>query len=222
MARTYSFWQALARLVDVASTAVFIKKTRKLAAKRASMGRMHRWAPTIVVANDIRAATDAIRSTSMHRGSILRSTHSASGAAAINRTATLTASAEALCHLSRRLEHNGLTNIQTCDDAVTIPSRGKNDVTITIGHVNGKFTFQLEGIYEDTRSEQDVIDWVTTAHHEPSRLRIDSIRGRPFRWTLEHRDVFGEWHDGLSTGHVRITTFWTIVRSHYRSFCSPY
>ena len=221
MSRIYSIWLSVVRAAEAASATLMAHSASKFAARCGPTPKTFHSALTRLVVGDINKPSVAPVS-SCHGSRLLASPkQSDTSASIVGSTGTTTTNEDALCHLSKRLDRLGLRHIHLPGQYLTIAPPYTDDVFIMIECTDSRFTFQLEGIFEVTHSEQDVVDWVTIVHRQRSRLRVDSIQGRPFRWTLEYCDPFGEWLVGLSTGHVGICSVQRVVHSQFWNFSRP-
>ena len=221
MSRIYSIWLSVVRAAEAASATLMAHSASKFAARCGPTPKTFHSALTRLVVGDNNKPSVAPVSSCHGSRSLESPLQSAISEPIFGSIGSTKTNEEALCHLSKRLDRLGLQHNHIPGHSLTIAPPCKNDVLVMIECANSRFTFQLEGIFEVTHSEQDVVDWVTIVHRQRSRLRVDSIQGRPFRWTLEYCDPFGEWQVGLSTGHVGIGSIQRVVHSQYWNFSRP-
>ena len=221
MSRVYSIWLSVVRAVDAEWETFLDYSVAKITAFSGTITKTSRNALSRIVVGDNEEPSVAPVSTCHRSRSFEYPLQSAISAPIVGRNRSTRTNQQALCNLSMRLDRLGLRHLHLPGQYLTIAPPIENNVLIMIECADSRFTFQLEGIFEVTHSEQDVVDWVTIVHRQRSRLRVDSIQGRPFRWTLEYCDPFGEWLVGLSTGHVGVCSVQRVVHSQFWNFSRP-
>lgn len=85
---------------------------------------------------------------------------------------------------------------------VTVKSSGPDGFDITVMAEDGLYILQFDNWTEEFLTEEPALRTFAAALAGEARLRVDTLGGRRWRWTLEIRDRDGQWRPESTIGHV--------------------
>jgi len=90
---------------------------------------------------------------------------------------------------------------------LTINASGPQGFQMSVMIEDGRFALYFDDWMEEFESEDIVRDVLEAALRGEARLRVDTLAGRRWRWTLERLDAAGNWVSESTISHV-IWRFW--------------